>query len=291
MMREFSKSTRRPPPPAPDEPAESSRRPRRGKGASREPAERARLDHNFLSRVVSPAGFEVLFEHLDDVYFFVKDAEGRFVRASRSFCTLVGAKREQDVLGANDAELFPAELAENYMRDDREVMLRKKPIVDKLELVKTAHGGVDWCCTTRLPLFDKKGVAIGICGMTRDLKKLQAASARALSWIPVLELISNDYAAPLSTTQLAAKLSLSVSQFNRQFRKQFHTTPRAYLTNVRLDAACRLLVTTELPISDISIRTGFYDQSHFSNQFVRRRGLPPSQYRVKHAPRQFHRED
>ncbi len=50
-----------------------------------------------------------------------------------------------------------------------------------------------------------------------------------------------------------------------------------------MNAACHLLVTTDLPISDISLQTGFYDQSHFSNQFVRHRGLPPSQYRTKYA--------
>jgi transcriptional regulator GlxA family with amidase domain len=87
----------------------------------------------------------------------------------------------------------------------------------------------------------------------------------------------------LSTAALATKVSLSVSQFNRQFRKKFHTTPRAYLTNVRMNAACHLLVSTDLPISDISLQTGFYDQSHFSNQFVRHRGLPPSQYRTKYT--------
>jgi AraC-like DNA-binding protein len=30
----------------------------------------------------------------------------------------------------------------------------------------------------------------------------------------------------------------------------------------------------------------YYDQSHFSNQFVRHRGLPPSQYRTKYAQEQ-----
>ena len=80
--------------------------------------------------------------------------------------------------------------------------------------------------------------------------------------------------------------SVSVSQFNRQFRKKFHTTPRAYLTNVRMNAACHLLVTTDLPISDISLQTGFYDQSHFANTFRRATGMTPrdwrSAFRVQH---------
>jgi transcriptional regulator GlxA family with amidase domain len=112
---------------------------------------------------------------------------------------------------------------------------------------------------------------------------MNTTNARFLTWAPVLETMLNDYAQPLSTDFLAAKMCLSVSQFNRLFRKKFHTTPRAYLTNVRMNAACHLLVTTELAISEIALQTGFYDQSHFTNQFVRHRGLPPSQYRQKYA--------
>jgi PAS domain S-box-containing protein len=245
-----------------------------------------RLSRNFLSRVESPAGFDVLFEHLSDVYFFVKDGEGRFVRVNQGFVKLVRATREEEVIGARDSDFFPADLAENYMRDDREVIRSSEPIIDKVELVRNPDGTIDWYCTTKLPLFDKKGLAIGVCGITRDVKKMNTNNARFLSWAPVLEIMLNDYAQPLSTAALAAKVSLSVSQFNRQFRKKFHTTPRAYLTNVRMNAACHLLVTTDLPISDISLQTGFYDQSHFSNQFVRHRGLPPSQYRTKYAQSQ-----
>ena len=61
---------------------------------------------------------------------------------------------------------------------------------------------------------------------------------------------------------------------------------RAYLMRVRLSAACHFLVRTDLNLAEIALRTGFYDQSHFSNQFVRHRGLPPSQYRTKFAQEQ-----
>jgi PAS domain S-box-containing protein len=245
-----------------------------------------RLSRNFLSRVDSPAGFDVLFEHLPDVYFFVKDGEGRFVRVNQGFLKLVRASREDEVIGSKDSDFFPADLAENYMRDDREVIRSSEPIIDKVELVRNPDGSIDWFCTTKLPLFDRKGLAIGVCGITRDVKKMNTNNARFMSWAPVLETMLNDYAQPLSTAALASKVSLSVSQFNRQFRKKFHTTPRAYLTNVRMNAACHLLVSTDLPISDISLQTGFYDQSHFSNQFMRHRGLPPSQYRTKYAQSQ-----
>ncbi len=236
-----------------------------------------------MARVESPVGFDVLFDHLPDVYYFVKDGAGRFVRCNRAFLSLVRAAREDEVIGLRDSDFFPGEMAESYMRDDREVIRTSEAIIDKVELLRNPDGTIDWYSTTKLPLFDKKGLAIGVAGITRDVKKMNSNTARFLSWAPVLETMLNDYAQPLSTTSLAERVSLSVSQFNRQFRKKFHTTPRSYLTNVRMNAACHLLVSTDLPIAEIALQTGFYDQSHFSNQFVRHRGVPPSHFRSKYT--------
>jgi PAS domain S-box-containing protein len=245
-----------------------------------DPSEQAR---QFLSHAASPAGFDVLFEHLPDVYFFVKDAEGRFVRVNRSFVKLLQSASEVDVLGKRDHDFFPHSLAENYARDDRAVLQSGQAMIEKAELVQHADGRIDWFCTTKLPVFDAEHRTIGICGVTRDLKQMATNSARFAVWEPMLETILNEYAGPLDTATLARQVGLSISQFNRQFRRRFHTTPRTYLTNVRLDVACHLLTTTEMPISEIALRTGFYDQSHFTNQFAKRRGMPPSKYRARYA--------
>jgi PAS domain S-box-containing protein len=237
----------------------------------------------FLAQVASPVGFEVLFDYLPDVYFFVKDADGRFVRANRAFVRLVRVSAEADLIGAKDADFFAANWAENYSRDDREVLRRREGIIDKAELVRNPDGSVDWFCTTKLPLLDAHGNAIGVCGIMRDVKKMTTNNERFLSWAPVLEMVLNEYASPLETADLAQKVRLSVSQFNRQFKKRFHSTPRSYLLNVRLNAACHFLTTTELTMSDIAHRTGFYDQSHFTNQFVKLYRTPPSKYRTQHA--------
>lgn len=243
----------------------------------------AELSRQFLARVTSPAGFEVLFDYLPDIYFFAKDEQGRFVRVNRAFLNLVRRNAEQDVVGLRDADFFPPSLAESYTRDDREVIATSRPIVDKAELMRNPDGSSEWFCTTKLPLLDEQGLAIGVCGITRDVKKMNSTNARFLSWEPVLETLLNDYASPLQVPMLARRVSLSVSQFNRQFRRRFHTTPRAYLNSVRLNAACHLLVTTELSMSEVALRTGFYDHSHFTNHFVRAHGMPPSKYRAAHS--------
>jgi PAS domain S-box-containing protein len=238
---------------------------------------------SFRARAAHPLGLDVLFDYVPDVYFFVKDGQGRFVRCNHAFLSLTGRTREDEVIGARDSDFFPASLAENYMNDDRVVLRSGASIIDRVELMRNPDGTIDWYSTTKLPLRDRKGVTIGVAGITRDVKKMNAAAAHFLSWAPVLETILSHYAKPLSVADLARKAALSASQFSRQFKKKFHTTPRSYLTNVRMNAACHLLVSTDLPMSEIALQTGFYDQSHLSNQFTRRRGMSPSNYRTKYS--------
>jgi len=241
------------------------------------------FSRNFLQRVEQPIGFDVLFDHVPDVYFFVKDSGGRFVRCNQAFLGLLGRTREEEVIGFRDSDFFPPSLAENYMNDDRVVLRSGEPIINRVELMRNPDGSIDWYTTTKLPLLDKKGNTIGVAGITRDVKKMNSAAAHFLSWAPVLEAMLSDYAEPQAAEDLASKVGLSVSQFNRQFKKKFHTTPRSYLTSVRMNAACHLLVSSDLPISEIALQTGFYDQSHFSNQFLRHRDMSPSQYRRKYS--------
>ena len=52
---------------------------------------------------------------------FRKDCQGRFTFANEGFCAALG-KSLAEILGKTDADLFPAELAQKYQRDDQEVM-------------------------------------------------------------------------------------------------------------------------------------------------------------------------
>jgi PAS domain S-box-containing protein len=238
----------------------------------------------FLSRVAAPEGYEVLFDYLPDVYFFVKDGERRFMRVNRAFLRLVGAQEEEEVLGRRDADFFTKDLADTYARSDHEVLIRGVAVLDTAELVRSPNGTMAWFLTTKLPVLDKAGRVMGLCGFTRDVTKMNVSNAQVLSWAPVIQLMLDNYARPLATPELAQQVGLSVSQFNRQFRRRFRTTPHAYIANLRLQAACRLLVDSSLTISQIALTTGFYDQSHLTNQFASSFGMPPAKYRTLHQP-------
>ena len=68
--------------------------------------------------------------------------------------------------------------------------------------------------------------------------------------------------------------------FYSQFRNATGMPPHQYVIARRVERARQLLGKgDELSLSDIAIRAGFSDQSHFSNQFKRIIGVTPRQFR------------
>lgn len=71
---------------------------------------------------------------------------------------------------------------------------------------------------------------------------------------------------------------LSKSTLLRAFVQFKGITPYSYLENIRVDKAKKLLEEGMLPI-EAAMKTGFFDQSHFTNYFSRFIGLSPGAYR------------
>ncbi|MCI8726752.1 MAG: AraC family transcriptional regulator [Hungatella sp.] len=78
--------------------------------------------------------------------------------------------------------------------------------------------------------------------------------------------------------QICRQASLSKSTLLRAFTKSKGITPYRYLETIRINEAKKLLSNGVSPL-DAAIRTGFSDQSHFTNYFTSFIGLAPGVYR------------
>ena len=85
-------------------------------------------------------------------------------------------------------------------------------------------------------------------------------------------------AAP-SIPELAAEAGLSTSRFAHLFRQETGLAPGRYLHRVRMERARVLLERTFLSVREVMARVGFRDPSHFSRDFRRFHGIPPSAVR------------
>ena len=83
----------------------------------------------------------------------------------------------------------------------------------------------------------------------------------------------------LDIDELAAIVRMSASHFTRTFHRSVGMTPHRYVIQNRVMRARELLATSNLPLTEIALSTGFSDQSHFSRRFQEIVGIPPGAFR------------
>jgi AraC-like DNA-binding protein len=79
--------------------------------------------------------------------------------------------------------------------------------------------------------------------------------------------------------ELAGVAGLSRAHLIRAFRREYHITPHAFLTDRRVQVARRLLREGRMP-ADVAFECGFADQAHFTRHFKARTGVTPGQFRT-----------
>ena len=117
-------------------------------------------------------------------------------------------------------------------------------------------------------LFRRHGSGrIGIKSAPRDSVLVARVTAR----------MEAEYAFDLRLEELAAGIGLTTFQLIGLFKRTVGLTPHAYLTQVRLGAACRHLRRAAAP-AEVATAVGFYDQSALNKHFKRCYGITPLQF-------------
>ncbi len=82
---------------------------------------------------------------------------------------------------------------------------------------------------------------------------------------------------------MIARSGLSARNFARRFKKATGHAPLAYVQNVRIERAKRMLESGTEPIDEVSAIIGYEDPSFFRRVFKRTVGMRPVDYRRKFA--------
>ena len=232
-----------------------------------------RLDHEAVG---------TLFDSLETLQFWIKDAEGRYLRANRAFLLNYSLAGEEELIGLTDRDLSPPWLADTFREDDRRV-LGGESILNRIELV----GGVDmnarWSSTTKIPVRDFSGRIAATAGTTRALPRLDAPDFPVPGLAPVLAALQREPGKQWTNPQLAKLAGTSISAFERSFRKHLRISPMRFLRELRLARVADSLLKTRNPIAEIALDLGFSDQSHLSRDFRKKFKATPGQWRRKHG--------
>jgi AraC-like DNA-binding protein len=235
------------------------------------------VTRTFLKKLGNEHG-ESLFDHLPDVQFFIKDRQGRYIMVNRCLLLNYGMKDESEILGKTDYDYLPRYIADNYVRDDQ-LVLQGKRIINRIELMSHFTRTDDWYITNKIPLASADGEVIGVAGITREYGMWKETGGPMGELGNVLDYIKEHYAKNIELSKLAEIACLSESAFGRMFKRLFNMSPMQYIRAVRVNIACGLLIHTREPISEIAVKTGFADHSHFTREFAKVMGRPPKEYR------------
>ena len=244
--------------------------------------ERKKLQRDFFKAAgPNTTAFCALIDTLSDACFYMKDLDCRIMALNRRNCEVCNIKDEDDVIGMRSDEVFSPAEAKNFMELDREVQATREPVINRLE-THPADKSPGFTISSVYPVTNGAGDIIG----TMRLYRIVTSHGALPEWHGrlknVISYIQSHYTEEISLTKLAKMTGSSISQFKRIFTKTLEMSPGRYIMNTRLNAARKLLETTDRLLSDIAQESGFYDQSHMTRVFKAMRHITPGQYRRKH---------
>lgn len=94
--------------------------------------------------------------------------------------------------------------------------------------------------------------------------------------------IIEHYCSDIDVQTLADIYGTSVSYLCREFKNHYDITPIAYVNQLRMEKARRLLITTSKKVQDIAVECGFINSDYFCSTFKKYEHCTPLQYRRHH---------
>ncbi|WEV75939.1 AraC family transcriptional regulator [Bifidobacterium sp. ESL0800] len=91
----------------------------------------------------------------------------------------------------------------------------------------------------------------------------------------------------ISVNQIAQRFNYSASYLSTIYKQHFGVTITAHITDIRLDHAKNLLLSTSLDIQEIAENIGYNDAKYFMRVFKQHVGMTPTRYRASFTKRHF----
>ena len=95
----------------------------------------------------------------------------------------------------------------------------------------------------------------------------------------VLSYITENYREPLSAEALAEQLGMSLSKFSRFFRKTTGNSFTDFVSRIRINKACQLLMNTDQYVTNVCYDVGFHNVANFNRRFLQVKGVTPKEFR------------
>ncbi|CAH0120593.1 MULTISPECIES: response regulator [unclassified Paenibacillus] len=120
-------------------------------------------------------------------------------------------------------------------------------------------------------------VWIGLAAASRSKEDGAAMIGKAKRYI------ETHYQQDIGIEEVAELAQMSCSYFCTLFKQATGCTFLEYVTRVRMDKACFILLHSEVKVFQVAPLVGYQDPRYFTQVFKKLVGMTPSEYREKHA--------
>lgn len=111
-------------------------------------------------------------------------------------------------------------------------------------------------------------------------RSVKTSSSVARPWLAqAREMLHENFAGGLTVASVAAAVGVHPTHLAREFHRYYRCTIGEYVRQRRVEFACRQILASDAPLSEIAIAAGFFDQSHFTRTFKLLTGMSPTSYR------------
>lgn len=230
---------------------------------------------------INPSELVFLFDFIPDVQFWIKDTQSVFQWVNKTFLDNYDVKELSDLVGKTDFDLSPFFIAEQFFRDDQDV-LQGKVVQNRIELVSSLDQTINWCITNKRPITSESCDIIGTLGITRKLNNQQNPEIPIARLSEIVKYIHENIHEPISIARMANLMHCSISTLERTFKKLLQTSPMEFTRKIKMQYACKALISSNSLISELAFSLGYADESHFIREFRKFMKITPLQYRKKY---------
>jgi PAS domain S-box-containing protein len=222
---------------------------------------------------------------------FVKDRESRFMLNNKVSMALLGASRQEDLIGKSDFDFFSHEVAEHWKNREQAIMRAGQPIRDIEIFEPWRHDSRRWVVVSTVPLRDDQGEVYGLLGYSRDITQRKQAEEQLREAYDLLERRVIERTAELQASKqhieailnnspegiLLLSPDLLIRLINPAFERLFASQPNEYVDKSLFDLfegavaheilAVVQIMTVETPSQQIETRARRKDDTIFDARF------------------------
>ena len=121
-----------------------------------------------------------------------------------------------------------------------------------------------------------KEVVMEYSGIKKDYAN---SEQRNNTFTNILNYVNENYLENISIHGIAQKFSVNANYVSQLFKREKGIAFTEYITNLRINYACTLLKTTNMPVTEVAEKTGFNDYYYFTRVFKKVTNKTPTAFR------------